>query len=36
MFNLNNRFVIDPLYPSKRVGNDDFNSKNDFELLLQC
>lgn len=29
------RFVIDPLFPAKKTGNDDFNNKNEFELLLQ-
>ena len=30
------RFIIDPLFPAKRMGNDDFMNKNDFELLLSC
>ncbi|CAD8072953.1 unnamed protein product [Paramecium primaurelia] len=29
------RFIIDPLFPAKKTNLDDFNSKNDFELLLQ-
>lgn len=30
------RFIIEPLFPAKRTGNEDFNLKNNFELLLQC
>lgn len=34
LFLKNIRFVIDPLFPAKRMNNEDFINKNDFELLL--